>query len=681
MTKKHNWITVLSILCLLAFVPKSFADSHDVLTPQNLFDLETVAEVSISPDKSYIAFTLHVPRPFTHSAGPDYRELYIYELATGDIIPFMTGNRSIFDIGWTPAGNAVTFRANLDEIPGLQVYAMSLRGGEAYPLTEHTANVLAYEFIDEENLAIVALDPQDPMQSELRRKGFEIEVYEEEWRHRNLYKYEIGTHQTTQLTEGVTVFDFTLSPDKKYAAAAIAPRNLVDDSYMFKRIHLVDMETGEVTRIMDNPGKLANMAWSPDGTKLAFRGASKLEDSVEGSLFVMDVPTDKKFEDLRNYVEGMELSVIDFAWENDSTLLYASEESVDITLSRQVLDQDERTMVIEPERVVFNRFQLHEGLVAFSGNTWEHPNELYTFDIETELLQRHTDHNPWLEDIRLGQQRKMVYNARDDKEIHGVLLYPLDYDETQSYPLITYIHGGPEAAVQNGWSTFYSIWGQIASARGYFVFMPNYRASSGRGVDFTMAGYGDLVGTEYEDVLDGIDHLIDKGYVDRERVGMGGGSYGGYFSAWSATKYTDRFAASVVFVGIGNQISKRNTTDIPWEDYYVHWGYWTHEDWKDVYSRSPVKYAHQSLTPTLVLHGDQDPRVHPSQGLEIYRALKLHGNAPVRLIWYEGEGHGNRRNVHRLDYIVRTMEWFDHYLRLDKPKDEKPDKYPDYGFW
>ncbi len=681
MTKKHSWIAVFSMLWLLAFAPGSFANNDDVLTPQNLFDLETVAEVAISPDKSHIAFTLHVPRPFTHSAGPDYRELYLYEVATGDIIPFMTGNRSIFNIGWTPAGDAVTFRANLDEIPGVQVYAMSLRGGEAYPLTEHTASVLAYEFINEENLAIVSLGPQDPMQSELRRQGFEIEVYEEEWRHRNLYKYEIGTHQTTQLTEGVTVFDFTLSPDKKYAAAAIAPRNLVDDSYMFKRIHLVDMETGEVTKIMDNPGKLANMAWSPDGSRLAFRAASKLEDSVEGSLFVMDVPTDKEFEDLRNYAEGMELSVIDFAWEDNNTLLYAAEESVDITLSRQKIDEEDRTLVIEPERVVFNGFQFHDGLVVFTGNTWEHPNELYTFNLETELLQRHTDHNPWLENIRLGQQRKMVYNARDDKEIHGVLLYPLDYDETQSYPLITYIHGGPEAAVQNGWSTFYSIWGQIAAARGYFVFMPNYRASSGRGVDFTMAGYGDLVGTEYEDVLDGIDHLIDKGYVDRERVGMGGGSYGGYFSAWSATKYTDRFAASVVFVGISNQISKRNTTDIPWEDYYVHWGYWTHEDWQDVYDRSPVKYAHQSLTPTLVLHGADDPRVHPGQGLELYRTLKLHGNAPVRLIWYEGEGHGNRKNVHRLDYIVRTMEWFDHYLRLDKPRDEKPDKYPDYGFW
>jgi dipeptidyl aminopeptidase/acylaminoacyl peptidase len=93
----------------------------------------------------------------------------------------------------------------------------------------------------------------------------------------------------------------------------------------------------------------------------------------------------------------------------------------------------------------------------------------------------------------------------------------------------------------------------------------------------------DLVGVEYDDVLDGIDHLINIGYVDKDKVGMGGGSYGGYFSAWSATRHSERFAAAVVFVGISNQVSKRNTTDIPWEDYYVHWGYWTHENWQDVY--------------------------------------------------------------------------------------------------
>ncbi len=664
------------IFALLCFLLPS-GNATDVMTTHNIFDLQTVSEVSMSPNQQYIAYTVNVPRPFTHSAGTDYFELYVYDIENEDIIPFMTGNRQVFSIGWTPCGDAVTFRANLPDVPHVQVYAMSLRGGEPRALTQHTSSVMSYAFIDEESLAIVSMDQQDPMRNEFREKGVEIEVYEEEWVHRNLYVYNINTNKARQVTKGVTVFDFVLSPDGRYAAAAVAPRNLVDDSYMFKRIHLVDLHTCEIELIMDNPGKLANMAFSPDGSRLAFRAASKLEDSVDGSLFVMSLDSAQTFEELRNYVEGMELSVIDFAWKDDNTLLYAAEERVDIVLSKQALDEDERVVLIEPETLVFRRFQYLDGKVVMSANTWEHPNELYAFDTGTGILERHTDHNPWLSDIRMATQRKLTYDARDGQDIEGVLMYPLDYKEGKTYPMIVYIHGGPEAAVQNGWLTRYATWGQVAAARGYFVFFPNYRASSGRGVDFTMAGYGDLVGVEYDDVIDGIDHLIGKGYADIDRIGIGGGSYGGYFSAWSATRHTDRFAAAVMFVGISNQVSKRNTTDIPWEDYYVHWGYWTHEDWQDVYSRSPVKYAKHSLTPTLILHGDADPRVHPSQSLEMYRALKLHGKAPVRLIWYEGEGHGNRRNVHRLDYIVRTMEWFDHYLRLDKPRDEMPDKYPE----
>ena len=669
-------LTILFVLFWLT-LPAAVADDH--LTTHNLFDLKTVIEVAPSPDQNYIAFTLNVPRPFTHDAGGDYRELYVYDVVNDEVIPFMTGNRRVFSIGWTPSGDAVTFRANLPDYPHVQVYAMSLRGGEPRAVTEHTSSIISYEFIDDNMLAIVASSPQDPPREEMRRRGYQIEVYEEEWVHRNLYTYDSRTHETRQLTEGMTVFDFVLSNDKQYAAAAIAPRNLVDDSYMFKRIHLVNMQTGAVELIMDNPGKLGNMAFSPDDSKLAFRAASKMEDSVVGSLFVIDLETDrnKPFEELRNYAQDMELSIINFAWKDDETLLYAAEESTDIVLSEQKLDEEERSIVIEPETIVFRSFQYNNGLVTLAANTWQHPNELFTFDIEEEVLTRHTNHNPWLADIRLANQETITYYARDGQDIDGVLIYPLDYNAEATYPMIVYIHGGPEAAVQHGWSTSYGTWGQVAAARGYFVFMPNYRASSGRGVDFTMAGYGDLVGVEYDDVIDGIDHLIEIGYVDIDRVGIGGGSYGGYFAAWSATRHTDRFAAAVMFVGISNQVSKRNTTDIPWEDYMVHWGYWTHEDWQDVYSRSPVKYAHQSLTPILVLHGDADPRVHPSQGLEMYRALKMHGKAPVRLIWYQNEGHGNQRNVHRLDYIVRTLEWFDYYLSSDKPRDQMPPKYPE----
>jgi dipeptidyl aminopeptidase/acylaminoacyl peptidase len=654
---------------------EELSEQSSYFTINDVYRLRTVAETVISPDKKYIAFTLNVPRPFHHQPGGDYRELYLYEIASGKKQAFITGTSSVFSIGWTPDGKSVTFRASFPKAQGMQVYAMDLIGGEAYPLTQHPTSVRQYAFGDQNSLIFTAIEPEDDNRRAFRNQGFDIEIYEEEQRHISLYTHDLSLGETRRLTSGVTVFDFAVSPDGKQIAAAIAPNNLVDDSYMFKRIYLVDVASASFSQLLDNPGKLGKMAWSPDGKHLAFLSASHVHDAVVGSLFVIDLQNPEPFNALRNYMQNMRASAIDIGWKDRSTMLFASEEGVDIVLSEQKIGDAQRRILIEPAKVVFSSFDYNDGLVSFSGNTWQHPPEVYSFELRRLNLSKLTDHNSWLGSITLGNQEKIVYDGRDGLDIEGVLIYPVNYEAGKRYPLIVYIHGGPEAANQNGWNTYYSRWGQVAAGRDYFLFMPNYRAGSGRGVDFTMEGFADLVGKEYEDVLDGIDYLIEQGLVDENRVGIGGGSYGGYFSAWSSTKYSERFAASVVFVGIGNQVSKRNTTDIPWEDYLVHWGFWNHEDHEKVYDASPVKFAHLNQTPTLILHGKDDPRIPVSQGLELYRALKLHGAGPVRLILYPGEGHGNRKNTNRLEYIVRTMEWFDHYLKGSE-KDEMPYKYP-----
>lgn len=679
MLKIFRLVLLLTLLPLTLIKVAIGQEKQDVLTPEKLLKLESVIEVSISPDKEHVAYTLNVPRPLNSEPGASFRELHVLNLKNGKTTKLIAGEQSAYSISWTPKGDAVTFRSNLSNAPGMQLYKADIAEEQVELLFAFERSIYQYEYINNNTIIFRSIEPEEPKLKELKEHGFSIDVFEEENRHINLYHHNLSSGETRQLTQDVTVFDFATSPNGKLVAAAIAPQNLVDDSYMFKKIHIINLETGDISIAVDNPGKLGNIVWSPDGTKLAFRSASKIEDSVVGSLFVIDIPNDKAFSKLRNYAHGLEMSIIDVAWKDNSTLLFAAEEGVDIVLSEQKLTDKSRTKLTTPGEVVLRSFNYVDGLVAFAGNTPSHPSEVYTLTLgKRGKLTRVTNHNDWLENIRLAKQEKIEYKARDGMRIEGVLLYPLNYEEGKQYPLITYIHGGPEAAIQNGWVSRYSTWGQVASARDYFVFMPNYRASSGRGVDFTMVGYADLVGVEYDDVLDGIDHLIETGYVDKDLVGIGGGSYGGYFSAWSATKHTERFAASVVFVGISNQVSKRKTTDIPWEDYHVHWGFWTHENFDKVWDASPVKYAHKSKTPTLILHGTHDPRIHPEQGLQLYRALKLHGQAPVRLIWYHNEGHGNRINLNQYDYLVRTLDWFDYFLKSDKPKDKMPEKYPDY---
>lgn len=151
--------------------------------------------------------------------------------------------------------------------------------------------------------------------------------------------------------------------------------------------------------------------------------------------------------------------------------------------------------------------------------------------------------------------------------------------------------------------------------------------------------------------------------MDKKKVGVTGGSYGGFASAWLATRHSKHFAASVMFVGISNQISKSGTTDIPDEMYYVHARKRIWEDWKFFLKRSPIYHVEKCRTPILILHSKEDPRGHPSQSLELYRNLKIIGKTPVRLVWYPGEGHGNRKAATRYDYSLRLMRWMNHYLK------------------
>jgi len=229
------------------------------------------------------------------------------------------------------------------------------------------------------------------------------------------------------------------------------------------------------------------------------------------------------------------------------------------------------------------------------------------------------------------------------------------------------VHGGPESHDKDGWITNYSRPGQMAAARGYAVFYPNYRGSTGKGVEYSKLGQNDYAGKEFDDLVDFKEHLVGMGLVDTKRVGITGGSYGGYASAWAATKLTKHFAASVMFVGVTNQLSKFGTTDISNEMNLVHARSYPWDKWQWYLERSPIYWAGQSETPLLIMHGKDDPRVHPAQSMEMYRYMKVQGK-DVRLVYYPGEGHGNRKVAAQYDYSLRLMRWMDNYL-IDGNKD------------
>ncbi len=657
-------------ITLMLFVGLTTAQQK-VLTAYSIFELQQVIESAISPDGSHAAFSLLKPRPFTDKPGGDYRELYLYSMSENKAFPAATGNITVSSLQWH--GNNLYFLSRLNDAKTLRIYKVTASNPVPEEVFAHTGHIMQYQVSpDGSTIAFVADEDRIPEKKALLERGFDAEFYEEEFKNQSLYLAAISDKSVRQLTKNVTITDFEYSPDGSYIAALATEKNLVDDTYMLKDVYTISLQTGELKRIVDVPGKISAISVSPDGMHIAFIAGANINDSFSGSLFCVPADTPTPFTNLRNYTTGLELSATKVSWLDNGTMIYAADEGVYTTLRTQKVDEKESALVLKPGIVSLTSFSVAGEHVLMSADTKMHPRELFIYNLSNQEIRRLTDHNPSLANTKLGLQERIVYDARDGLKIEGVLMYPVDFEKGKQYPLIVYIHGGPEACEKDGWNTGYSKWGQVAAGEGYFVFLPNYRASSGRGPEFSYMGFGDLAGKEFEDVLDGIDHLIKLGYVDKDRVGIGGGSYGGYFTNWAATKHSTRFACGVSFVGVSNQISKTFSTDIPYEDYYVHWGVYPIDNPTIYLDRSPVMHVKDAKTPLLLMHGKEDPRVPVLQSVELYSALKMFGKAPVRLVMYPGQGHGNSKNTSRLDFAVRSMEWFNYYLKGNNPKDQMP---------
>jgi dipeptidyl aminopeptidase/acylaminoacyl peptidase len=325
---------------------------------------------------------------------------------------------------------------------------------------------------------------------------------------------------------------------------------------------------------------------------------------------------------------------------------------------------------------------LADGRIAMVASRPHHAREVYAQLEPDGPPQRLTNSNPWLADVDLGPQEVVRYTARDALRIEGLLIHPPG-DAAESTPLVIVAHGGPEAHYTNGWITRYSEPGQVLAGMGYRVWYPNYRSSTGYGVEFAKADHGDPMGKEFLDHLDAIEHFAELGLIDRDRIGIIGGSYGGYTAAWAATRHSEHFAAAVSFVPFVDIRTKWLTSDIPWEFYLVHYQeQWPHEQPGFLADRSPLTWAAHCDTPLLLCGGDADPRVHPSQPFMLYRAVKFATDTPVRYVQYPGEGHGNRTNVYRYDYMLRGIRWLDWYLKEPNRRDaEMPPKDLEYPAW
>lgn len=643
----------------------SSARASDVMTAEDVLRTKLAVSVSVSPNGRLAAYNVRVPRLPSDEPGADYHELYVVSTRDGESRPFVTGKVVVNSPRFSPDGTRIAFLMKRGSEAKTQVWVIPVDGGEARRVTRSETNVTTFRWHpDGAQIAYVATTPPTPHETVLEEKGYEFVYFEENLTDRDLYLIAVDGAEDAprQLTEGTSIWTFEFSPNGETIAVTATEKNLIDYRYVFRSILLVNVASGERTMLVENPGKLGNMAFNSDGSKLAFAAAFGRADHAVSQACVIPTSggnplnvTPQEFAGHINWV----------GWRGKDTVVYRAAEGVWFSLNvvradgkqtRRILDPADALIVLEPPSFTddFRTF-------VMVGSTPEDPSNVYVWS-PGRTPRRLTDLNPWAADRELGGQEVIRYPARDGLDIEGLLVYPVGYQRGQRYPLIVVVHGGPESHYTNGWLTFYYRPAQVLAGEGYFVFHPNYRSSTGRGLAFTKDHLGDAAGKEFDDIADGIDFLVDSDLVDRDRVGLGGGSYGGYAAAWFATRYTQYVRAVVMFNGISDLISKRGTTNIPYEELYVHSGESLEKMWQNNLERSPVYYAEQSETAVLILGGAVDPRVHPSQDLEFYRRLKMNNHPAVRYVQYPGEGHGNSKQTGRADVLYRTLQWYDWYV-------------------
>lgn len=670
--RKTKLIALLAAAAIAACALAGAAYAQELFTADDVLKLEYATSARISPDGRWIAYSVSKPRAIDAEPGGRYTELYVVSTGDGNVRPFLTGKVNVSGVRWTPDGQAISFLMTRGEKAKRQVWTIRIDGGEAIQTTKCKSSIGAFRWHPSGGqLAFTAGAPETKREKKLKDKGYGFIYYEENLKHRNLYMVDVENYKTAgdarQLTDDITVRSFEFDASGGQVAFGGIEENLIDHVYMFQRIYLLDVATGEYRQLTNNPGKLGNFAFSPDGEFLAYAAALNENDNAVSQAFVLPAAGG----------DAVNLTPVDFAghvtwvaWKDKSTVVYLAGEGVWNTLNTVKSKGGDHKVILHSRDtgMVFNTPTYTKGFkqLAFTASSPTDPLNAYYWPGKGKPKQM-TDLAPWVRDRKLGKREVIKYTTRDGLEVEGLLNYPVEYRPGTLYPMVVQVHGGPESHHRNDWKTAYSRPVQVLNGRGYFVFLPNYRSSTGYGIARPASTLGDPAGKEFDDIADGIEYFTAQGMVDPARVGLGGGSYGGYAAAWFATYYTDLVKAAVMFVGISDLISKRSTTDIPWEELYVHSGKQLEDMWELSLERSPIYYAHQSKTATLIIGGAADSRVHPSQSLEMYRRMKMNDHPAVRLVQYPGEGHGNRKMPGRRDVCLRMLQWYDWYVKDGKP--------------
>ncbi len=666
-------LLVVAVAAMVALCPIAvFADG---LTPNQLLDMKLVSSYDLSHDGELVAYTVATPATVGEKGG--YKTpLFLMNLDTEETVPFISGDVNIGSPHFSPDDKYIAFTTSRGKKAKTQVWAIPVNGGEAQVITDSKTGVSSFSWsADGNSIFYIAKESDSATEKKVKEEGYQPRYYEENLKSRNLYRttFEFATEpaEVDTLVTDLAIWQIAVDPSGKKLAFGASEKALVDQKYMFQSIYMFDLETGEYSEWINPPGKLGDFEFSPKGDKLAWTAARDSKDHAVSNGYVRTLPNSR----IKSLTDNSYIGHIrSLHWKTNDKLLVLADQGVNTTISETNWDSSKMKLLLTTEKCGIDviSFTGHPGIktLLLRGSAPTHQRELFKWN--GKIVDRLTDSNPELSEVEWAEQIVISYEARDGLMIEGLLILPLNWKTGDpAFPLIMDIHGGPESNLSNGWLSWYSSPGQVAATEGYGTFFPNYRGSTGRGYEFAVSSFADPAGSEFEDLIDGIKYLTEIGYADADRIAVTGGSYGGYASAWFGTHpdYTKYVKATIPFVGVSDLVAKRFLTDIPHEDEMVHMGQPVRNMRDLMHERSPITWAEYSNSAILILHGENDTRVHPSQSQELYRALKMSGHTATRLIYYPGEGHGNSKHPGRIDLLMRSMDWLNWYVRDLKPLD------------
>ncbi len=635
------------------------------LIPEEIADRVVPTDPRISPDGTRVVF---VAGPSSKKEPQRTRALWISGV-NESARQLTAGTAHDRDPRWSPDGQSILFRSNRINSgeEDQRLYLLPVAGGEALPLGELSGELTQAEWSpDGRAVAVLRKDP-DPEDCKARKKDRDdAVVVEEDPRFTRLWIVDKETGRARCLTtgerevrcvawapDGATLI--TITTDAAEYDAVLGPADVWE----------ISVEGGlprHVARFRTTPSDLVAAA-ADAGPMVAVRADGHREQPAD-SVWVVPLAGGEP----RNLLPVLS-GIVEEVFPLPGLAGSVGARIVQRTHGRlyAVGVANGELSPLTPSALSERGSVVHGVTIADDGQRfaaiWTDattPEEIYLGDVGGEASPM-TEFGAAFRD-RLQPTDHVSWVCDDGVEIEGLLTYPAGFETGKRYPLVVEIHGGPSWQWEDRVMLNWHDWAQMLASRGYAVLLPNPRGSTAYGHEFQQLLQDDVGGGESRDLVTGALAMVERGIADPERIGIAGWSWGGYLTAWTITQ-TDIFSAAIMGAGLSNMVSEHGQGDIPTANLLYYPGY--PYDHLDAYwSSSPIRHVSAVCTPTLILHGDEDARVHPAQGMEFFRALKTRG-VPVRFVRYPREKHGIEERAHQIDLMNRIIDWLGRYLGGD----------------